>query len=139
MKNRWRAAALGVLLVLNPAIQATAEETSASGAVSFKNNIVPVLKKRCAICHLTGTEAGNMALHPRAAYGYLVDVASVQAPGMMRVLPGDPGQSYLIRKLEGTHLDAGGTGLRMPFNEPPLDATTLALFREWVASGAAND
>ncbi len=111
----------------------------AAAEVSFSEALVPVLKKRCAICHLTGQEAGGMALHPRAAYGSLVGVASVQVPGMQRVAPGSPQDSYLLHKLEGTHLDAGGTGLRMPFNESPLDPETIGRFRDWIAAGAPDN
>ena len=113
--------------------------TLADEAVSFKTDLVPLLKKRCAVCHLTGGEAGNMALHPRAAYGSLVDVASVQAENMLRVAPGDPDTSYLLHKLEDTHLDAGGTGARMPFNEPPLDPEAVQLFRAWIEAGAPEN
>ena len=111
----------------------------AAEGVSFSEDLVPLLKKRCAICHLTGQEAGNMALHPRAAYSNLVGVPSVQAPAMQRVRSGSPQESYLLHKLEGTHLDAGGTGVRMPYNEPPLDAATIAMFRDWIAAGAAEN
>ncbi len=108
-------------------------------SVSFASDIAPVLKQRCAKCHLTGTEAGNMALYPRAAYGSLVNQPSVQLPTMMRVSPGDPDQSYLLLKLENNHLDAGGTGIQMPFNEAPLDEDTLARIRQWIVSGAADN
>lgn len=123
-----------LLLVL-----ATASSAVAGEAVSFKADLVPLLKKRCAVCHLTGSEAGNMALHPRAAYGSLVGVASVQAEGMLRVAPGDPDASYLLHKLEDTHLDAGGTGARMPFNEAPLDPEAVQLFRAWIEAGAPEN
>ena len=119
----------------------TATSSSAAGteAVSFSRDLVPVLKTRCAACHLTGTEAGNMALHPRAAYTSLVGVPSVEVPGMSRVEPGSPAESYLVHKLEGSHLDAGGNGVRMPLNEPPLDADTLSRFRRWVEAGAPDN
>ncbi len=107
--------------------------------VSFQKDIVPVLKTRCATCHLTGQEAGNMALHPRAAYANLVEVPSIEAADMLRVKPGEPNQSYLLRKLEGTHLDAGGSGVQMPLGQAPLDAAMLAKFRAWIEAGAADN
>jgi hypothetical protein len=108
------------------------------GEVSFKQSIVPVLKTKCASCHLTGQEGGALALHPGAAYASLVNVKSSEA-GLLRVKPGAPDQSYLLMKLLGTHLDHGGQGARMPFGSPPLDAETIAKVRQWIASGAPDN
>jgi len=112
---------------------------ASADTVSFKSDLVPILKTRCATCHLMGTEAGNIALHPGAAYANLVNVPSVEAPALMRVQPGEPQASYLMLKLEGTHLDKGGSGVRMPFDAPPLEDDTLAMFRAWIAAGAENN
>ena len=112
--------------------------SSTTMAVSFKRDLVPVLRRSCATCHMTGTEPGHMALHPGAAYRSLVGVASTQSKSL-RVKPGAPQQSYLIMKLDGTYLDAGGTGARMPLAAPPLDEATLTRFREWIAAGAPDN
>ena len=93
--------------------------------VSFARDIAPILKTQCATCHLTGQEAGGMALHPRKAYSSLVNVAA-QESALLRVKPGAPEQSYLMLKLDGTHLDAGGQGARMPFGMPPQGPWLLA-------------
>jgi len=111
---------------------------SSAGDVSFKQNIVPVLKSKCASCHLTGHEAGALALHPGAAYASLVNVKSSQVD-LPRVKPGAPEQSYLLMKLLGTHLEHRGQGARMPFGAPPLDTDTIAKVREWIASGAPDN
>ena len=108
----------------------------AANDVSFARDIAPVLKARCASCHLTGQEEGNMALHPAAAYASLVNVPSVESD-LLRVKPGTPTQSYLLLKLEGRHLDAGGTGARMPFGQAPLDDATIERIRVWIRDGAA--
>lgn len=110
----------------------------ASEAVSFKRDIVPVLRTQCATCHLTGQEVGNMKLHPGAAYASLVGVKSIESP-LLRVQPGAPDDSYLMHKLDGTHLDVGGSGDRMPFGQTPLDETTRARIRGWIAAGAENN
>ena len=115
--------------------------SSAAGAappVSFSKDIAPVLKTRCASCHLTGKEAGNIALHPAAAYANLVKVKSTGA-ALARVAPGAPDKSYLMLKLDGTHLAAGGKGVRMPMAAAPLDAATLDRFRAWIKAGAPNN
>ncbi len=124
------AAAL-VLLASNQALRA--EE------VSFKEHLTPVLKRQCALCHLTGSEAGGMALHPRAAYASLVGPQALALPDMARVSPGDPAHSYLIHKLRGTHLAVGGSGERMPLGQAALDDAALALFVAWVEQGAQNN
>src|SRR5688572_13261286 len=117
---------------------ATAGAPAASSAVSFSRDLVPVLKASCASCHLTGDEAGNLALHPGAAYKSLVGVQSIEGK-WLRVKPGAPDESYLLMKIDGTHLDAGGSGGRMPFNMEPLDAATRQRFRDWIAAGAPEN
>ena len=48
------------------------------------------------------------------------------------VTPGDPSRSYMVRKLEGSQRQVGGSGGRMPPSSPPLDAEDLALIRRWI-------
>ena len=62
----------------------------------------------------------------------LVGVASVGAPSIDRVVPGDPDSSFLIHKLEGTQ----SAGDRMPLGGPYLDADTIAIIRQWITDGA---
>jgi len=107
-------------------------------AVSFSRDIVPVLRTQCATCHMTGMEPGNMALHPGAAWANLVNVKS-PVSGLVRVVPGKPDQSYLLMKLEGTHLDHGGKGVRMPFGVPPLPQTVVDQIAAWIRQGAKNN
>jgi hypothetical protein len=110
----------------------------AGEAPSFSADIVPILRSRCAICHLTGEEAGDMSLVPDAAYETLVSVKS-PTTGLVRVEPGKPDASYLIMKLEGTHLSKGGSGARMPFGAEPLTAMNIQLIRDWIAAGAPKN
>ncbi len=112
--------------------------TQAVAAPSYSKDVAPILKVRCATCHLTGQEAGRMALHPGGAYASLVGVKSIEAP-LKRVEPGKPDASYLIAKLEGTHVAKGGKGARMPFGAPPLPKDQIDLIRGWIAAGAKKD
>jgi hypothetical protein len=102
----------------------------------FKSDIVPLLATRCATCHLTGAEAGNMSLVPDKALATLVGVKSVEAPSLVRVVPGKPDDSYLIMKLEDTHIEKGGSGAQMPFGAPPLSPDNIAKLRQWISEGA---
>lgn len=108
-------------------------------APSFSKDVIPLLKTRCAVCHLTGSEAGKMGLAPAAAYGNLVNVKSIEATGMMRVVPGKPDDSYLVAKLEGKHIAKGGIGARMPFGAPPLPQEQIDMIRDWIKAGAKKD
>ncbi len=102
----------------------------------YQANIAPLFQNACATCHLTGTEAGNMSLVPARAIENIVGVASTEAPGLVRVVPGKPDESYLVMKLEGTHVANGGTGAQMPFGAPPLPAEVIASVRTWIEQGA---
>lgn len=78
-------------------------------------------------------------------FAALVNVPSVQSNAggeeapLRRVEPGDAEASYLIHKLEGTHLEppANGSGLRMPAEAPRLTAEFVARIRAWINAGAA--
>jgi hypothetical protein len=130
--------ALG-LAVATAAITATglAQTTDSHSAASFfQREIAPILEEKCAVCHLTGQEAGNISLVADNAVASLVGVNAVGAPNVKRVVPGEPEASYLISKLEGTHGEVGGLGGQMPFGGPPLSIVEIAKIRRWVKDGA---
>lgn len=90
----------------------------------------------CSRCH-TGPPgptlpAGMDLSSESASFDSLVNVASIQQPGVLRVAPGDPDNSYLIHKLEGT----AATGSRMPQGGPFLEQATVASIRQWIGDGA---
>jgi hypothetical protein len=105
---------------------------------SFSADIVEIFERRgCNIdgCHGTGTGAGTLLLTDTAtAYAGLVDVLS-GCNGIIRVIPGDADNSYLVMKVEGTHTCGG----RMPPNDNPLDSIDQANIRNWVTEGAFNN
>jgi hypothetical protein len=121
---RWLAVMLGSF-----ALNAIAND------VSFKTDIVPLLKSRCVMCHLPGAEQAGLALHPKGGYANLVEVKSTQSP-LLRVAPGKPDDSYLYRKITGTHAQVGGSGERMPFGESSLTADEVERVRRWIEGGA---
>ena len=113
-----------------------ASDTPAAALSPFQSDIAPLLAASCATCHLTGEEAGNMSLVPARAIATLVGVKAKGAPALMRVVPGDPDQSYLVMKLEGTQIAHGGSGAQMPFGAPPLSPDKIAMIRKWIKQGA---
>ena len=73
-----RACAWLAVLLGSVAADSTADE------VSFAADIVPLLKSRCVMCHLPGSEQGGLALHPKGGYANLVDVKSTQSAAAAR-------------------------------------------------------
>ena len=116
--------------------EAGAEAAAAAAGSVFQTEIAPLLASNCATCHLTGEEAGNISLIPDKAIASLVNVPAKGAPGQVRVVPGDPDNSYLIHKLEGTHVKVGGSGTQMPMGAAPLPAEQIAKIRQWIKDGA---
>lgn len=110
----------------------------ADDEVSFTRDIVPIFKRNCVACHLTGTEAGGLSLQPRAAFRFLVGVPSGESK-LLRVKPGSPQESYLVHKLAGTQAQVGGSGERMPLGNDPLADAQLTLIRTWISQGAKQD
>ncbi len=135
MKNSTRLTAPLLLAFLATTALA---DPGAVGEVSFEKDLMPTLKRRCGACHITGDEPGKMALVPGKAYEYLVN-ADAEAVAMKRVAPGEPDNSYLIHKIQGTHLEVGGNGVRMPFHQGPLPQKQIDQFRRWIEQGAKNN
>jgi hypothetical protein len=104
---------------------------------SFSRDIQPVFDSNCVACHQSQGASGNLNLESGSAYAALVSVKSDESP-LPYVAPGNPDGSYLIRKIEGTHIQAGGSGERMPLTGP-LDSASIAKLRDWVKSGASQD
>lgn len=98
-----------------------------------------IFTPRCASCHTGGGVAlpGSMNLTSAAAtFAALVNVTSQENGALKRVLPGDPNNSYIVHKLEGTDI---GTTARMPLGGPFLDQATIDQVRTWISEGAQNN
>jgi hypothetical protein len=91
----------------------------------------------CTQCHnAVGARLNGLDLSPAVAYANLVGRASVGKPGAVRVIPGDPENSYLIHKVEGR---PGISGARMPFLGPYLTDGQILVIKRWIELGARND
>jgi hypothetical protein len=117
------------------AFAVTADDSGGGDLVSFEAQIQPILSVNCALagCHGNGSSSAGLTLGAGAALSNLVNVPSSQQPGLRRVDPGNPDDSYLVRKIEGGPAITGG---RMPLNRTPLAASEIALIRLWIAQGA---
>ena len=91
-----------------------------------------VLTPACTICHAGAGAPVGLRLDQGNSFAMLVNVFSTQVPTILRVNPGDPDNSYLIQKIEGS----ASVGGRMPLNGPPLPQATIDVVRSWIAAGA---
>ena len=91
-----------------------------------------VLTPLCTNCHVGATAPLGLRLDAANSYALLVGRASVQDPALLRVDPGNPNASYLIRKLEGT----AATGGQMPLGAPTLAQADIDIIRQWITTGA---
>ena len=92
----------------------------------------------CTNCHAPGRPAAFiMDLTRNAAYASLVSRSAVTKPSAIRVIPGDPDNSYLVQKLEGR---LGIVGERMPRTSGPfLTDGQMLVIRTWIKDGALNN
>jgi hypothetical protein len=96
-----------------------------------------ILTPSCATtgCHLGAGAPQGLRLDEANSYGMLVGIASSEEPSILRVAPGDPNNSYLIQKLEGST----SVGAQMPLNAPPLEQASIDVVRQWITDGAIDD
>jgi hypothetical protein len=92
----------------------------------------------CSGCHAGGGAQLPQSMNLTSvstSFASLVNTASVQVPALSRVAPGNPDNSYLIRKLEG---GPNIVGDRMPRFGAALDQATINVIRQWITNGAAQ-
>jgi len=93
----------------------------------------------CVNCHTSigRVPPAGLDLTAGNSYSRLVGVSSVERPGVLRVVAGDPDNSYLVHKLEGRSDIVGG---RMPRGTGPfLTDGQMLVIRRWIAEGAQNN
>ncbi len=99
---------------------------------SFDSIQANVFEPICSHCHSGANAPIGLRLDAANSYSLLVNVPSGERPNVLRVAPGDPSNSYLIQKLEGT----AGVGERMPAGLPALPQADINMIRQWIAAGA---
>lgn len=93
----------------------------------------------CTSCHTNvgRTPAAGLNLSGPGAHAQLVGAPSGAMAGAVRVVPGDPENSYLVHKLDGR---PGIVGQRMPRTGGPfLTDGQMRIIRRWIELGAPND
>ena len=93
----------------------------------------------CTNCHtnIGRNPSGGLNLVAGISYASLVGVASTAKAGAVRVIAGDPDNSYLVHKLLGS---SDIVGVRMPRGTGPyLTDGQIMVIKRWIAVGAPNN
>jgi hypothetical protein len=119
--------------------------------VSFSGAVVPILNRSCAFsdCHdavsRNGLALGDRPLGAATVHPKLVGRPARVLPSMSYVTAGNPRESFLMHKIDGSHctLDArcenGNCGTSMPRTSDLLEESERDVIRRWIAQGAKND
>jgi uncharacterized membrane protein len=98
--------------------------------VSFKEDVMPVLQKKCMNCHNTEDESpSGLYLDD---YSELMKGESKHGPV---IKPKKGEESVLIMKLRGTT----SFGKQMPRGKKQLDDETIEMISTWIDQGAKNN
>lgn len=97
-------------------------------AISFREQIAPILAKRCLACHGERKFQGEYQLHTFAS------LLKAGESGETAIVPGKPAESYLLQLISA--LDAGE---RMPKDADPLLPEEIDAIKQWIAAGAKFD
>lgn len=127
--ERWVAAGLPKGNAVPSAKPEQATRRPARGEPITYAHVAPIFATRCAKCH---TDKGLMGPVPE---GYrLTSYESTLSPAdRVRVVPGQPNASELVRRIRGQALP------KMPFDGPPyLADEEIRLIEDWVAQGARD-
>ena len=89
---------------------------------------------KCSYCHTATSPNSPDVVNAFGARG-LVNINS--SFGGKRVVPGDPDNSTLVKKMAATV--PASLGRKMPLNYPSLTAEEVELVRRWIAEGALDN
>lgn len=119
----------------------TGGTSGAAGPLHFQADVWPIVKANCS-CHFPSMEMtpGQYTVlildeDPSISYAKLIDQPSSVA-GIDYVVPGDIEHSYVVMKLEGTHVAVGGLGDAMPPPPAMLAVADGAAIKAWIEQGA---
>jgi hypothetical protein len=106
-------------------------------------SVQAIVARSCAFTSCHGALRAYPRLSPELAYESLISGASMQASSLRLVTAGDPAQSWLMHKLDGTmssqSVCAGANspcGTSMPQGVELLPSAERALIRAWIQMGA---
>ena len=125
------AIALGVGIVTSAGIMNAQNACAAGEAVSFKEDILPLLKWRCASCHEPGGAGYEKSGLDLTSYAGVMKGTKF---GPM-IIPREPESSNLMLLLDWRASPA----LRMPHGQKQLSSCDRSSIRTWIRQGAKDN
>ena len=104
--------------------EAQPKPTSTPGVVSFSDNILPIFDTKCLVCH------GQLGGWSSETYQDVMTTGNNKPV----VIPGDPEESLLAKKLLGTQTQGG---IMPPGGKLTDDEIQIVL--DWIANGALDN
>jgi cytochrome c len=123
--------ALSMGMITGAGIVNAPNACAAEEAVSFKEDILPLLKWRCASCHEPGGAGYEKSGLDLTSYGGLMKGTKF---GRM-VIPREPESSNLMLLLDWRAAPA----LRMPHGKKQLSSCDRSSIRTWIRQGAKDN
>jgi len=128
----WMITALPIAAIIGMAVTSPLNRAcAAEPTVSFSDDILPLLKWRCASCHQPGGAGYEKSALDLTSYQGVMKGTSF---GPM-VIPGDPGSSNLMRLLDWRVSAA----IRMPHGKKQLSTCDRDSIRTWIREGAKDN
>jgi mono/diheme cytochrome c family protein len=129
---------LGLILWFAGATASHGQDLGRMSERELEARVEALFGRSCAQagCHAAPFPQQDMDLSAEHYYASVVGVPSKEQPEVLRVKPGDPENSYLIRKVKG---DPSITGTQMPLIGEKLTPEEIGLLEAWVRSIEAVD
>lgn len=115
----------GVLLVVGASLSAALAQNAPGRAVSYHQDVRPILEKRCSGCHQPAIRSGKLSLSTYAA----VKSGGIAGAGFVS---GKPADSPLYKTISGKSPS-------MPKGGPPLSSKEVDTIRLWIEQGGRDD
>ncbi len=112
-----------VLPLVLPLLRHAAADDDAAGSVDFHREVLPILARHCAKCHVGDRAKGGLRLETREHLLQGGDSGSAAVVGASA-------RSLLIERIIESDPD-----LRMPQDAEPLDRGQIDILRRWIDQG----
>jgi uncharacterized membrane protein len=98
--------------------------TQSATSVDFSKDVLPILRENCYVCHSGDRPKGGLHLDNR-------EMALKGGSSGRAIVPGNAGQSRLVRRITG--MDGK---VQMPLGRQPLTAAQIDIIKSWIDQGA---